>query len=101
VTVATLFIPVLLSVTKKKSRVWTKISAGLITASIVLGFFAIQFPVLINRAGGGHLTVWNSRAPRQTMDSLALALVVGSIIIFPAFAYLFKVFKFTEKSGTS
>jgi cytochrome bd ubiquinol oxidase subunit II len=92
--VATLLIPVLQNVMVKKDRVGTKIAAGVITASIVGGFYAVQFPVMINLAGDGDLTVWNSRAPQQTMRLLAVALIVGGLIIFPSFAYLFKVFKF-------
>ena len=67
------------------------------TACILTGWFAVQFPVMVYIAGGQHLTVWNSSAPEKTMYYLLYALIVGIVLIFPAFAYLFKVFKFRKR----
>jgi len=61
---------------------------------ILVGWFAIQFPVIIRLNQGESLTIYNTHAPAATLLQLGIALIVGIIIIFPAFFYLFKVFKF-------
>jgi cytochrome bd ubiquinol oxidase subunit II len=93
--IATLLIPVMWKQIKRKSAVWTRLVAGMQTACILIGWFAVQFPVMVYISGGQHLTVWNTRAPEKTMYYLLSALLVGIVIILPAFAYLFKVFKFS------
>jgi cytochrome d ubiquinol oxidase subunit II len=98
VMLATLLIPVMWRNISRKNVFWTRMLAGVITACILVGWFAVQFPVLVNRAEGQNLTIWNSRAPDVTMYYLLAALIVGIFIIFPAFAYLFKVFKFSKES---
>jgi cytochrome d ubiquinol oxidase subunit II len=98
VLLATTLVPILwINVTRKKV-VLTRFLAGVITACILLGWFAVQFPVIINMADGNHVTIWNSQAPPVTMHYLMLALIFGCIIIFPAFGYLFKVFKFNKET---
>ena len=79
-----------------KNILWTRLLAGINTACILIGWFAVQFPVLISRADGNHLTIWNTKAPDITMFYLLIALIVGIFIILPAFVYLFKVFKFGD-----
>lgn len=76
----------------------TRFLAGVQTACILTGWFAIQFPVMIYLADGTALTVQNSQAPERTMSLLVYALVAGILLIFPAFAYLFKVFKFSHNN---
>ncbi len=95
--IATLLIPVMWKQIKRKSALWTRIVAGIQTACILTGWFAVQFPVMVYISGGKHLTVWNTQAPEITMYYLLYALIVGIVLIFPAFAYLFKVFKFRDK----
>jgi cytochrome d ubiquinol oxidase subunit II len=95
--IATLLIPVMWIQIKKKNTGWTRILAGMQTACILTGWFAVQFPVMVYISGGQDLTVWNTRAPEKTMYYLLIALIVGIALIFPAFAYLFKVFKFSDK----
>lgn len=96
VILATLLIPFLWKTINHKNILWTRLLAGIITACILIGWFAVQFPVLISRADGNHLTIWNTKAPDITMFYLLIALVVGVFIILPAFVYLFKVFKFGD-----
>jgi cytochrome d ubiquinol oxidase subunit II len=95
---ATALVPILIKNISGKNVLWTRLLAGSITACILVGWFAVQFPVIIFRSGGDHLTVWNSQAPKITMYYLMIALIVGIIIILPAFAYLFRVFKFSNES---
>ena len=101
VMLATILIPIMWRNITARNILWTRLMAGVITACILIGWFAVQFPVMINRTGGDHLTVWNSQAPPQTMYYLLSALIVGILIIFPAFAYLFRIFKFSKETGST
>ena len=96
VVLATVLIPVMWRNIIKKNVLWTRLLAGIETACILVGWFAVQFPVMIYRSDGNHLTIWNTQAPEITMYYLLAALIVGIFIILPAFAYLFKVFKFNQ-----
>jgi cytochrome d ubiquinol oxidase subunit II len=94
VILATILIPYLWKSITRRNIFLLRLLAGIQTACIISGWFAVQFPVMIFVEGGKNLTVWNSQAPESTMLFLLYALVVGVLIILPAFAYLFKVFKF-------
>lgn len=98
---ATILIPFLIKSISGRKVLWTRLIAGAITACILVGWFSVQFPVLIYRSGGDHLTIWNSQAPPTTMYYLMIALIAGIIIILPAFAYLFRIFKFSDESQES
>lgn len=91
---ATILIPFLWKSITRRSIHIMRLLAGLQTACIIAGWFAVQFPVMVYIQGGNNLTVWNSQAPESTMRMLLYALVVGVLIIVPSFIYLFKVFKF-------
>ena len=91
---ATLIIPFLWRNIKRGNRVQIRLLAGIQTACIIAGWFAAQFPIMVFIADSSHLTVWNSKAPDRTIDLLVYALIAGILLILPAFAYLFKVFKF-------
>jgi len=60
---------------------------------IILGWFAIHYPVLVYIKNGNHLTFLNSAAPDATLFQLFIALIVGLVLVLPGFFYLFKVFK--------
>lgn len=93
---ATLLVPVMWKNIKKIKILQIRILAGMITMCILLGWFGIQLPVLVNISEGNDLTIWNSVAPTITIKYLVYALVVGILIIFPAIVYLYKVFKFNQ-----
>lgn len=96
VIIATAIIPLLWKKIKYQNILATRLLVGLQTACILTGWFAIQFPVMVYVSDESNLTVWNSQAPQRTMILLVYALIAGSLLIFPAFAYLFKLFKFRE-----
>lgn len=56
---------------------------------ILWGWGAAQFPYLV----APDLTIYNARAPAATLQLLLGALVVGALLLFPSFYYLFHVFK--------
>jgi cytochrome d ubiquinol oxidase subunit II len=72
---------------------WLRLAIGIQVTAILVGWFYIQYPVLIQVKNGEHLTFFNTRAPDATLKQLLIALIVGLVLIIPAFIYLFKVFK--------
>ena len=70
-----------------------RIVAGLQVTLIMLGWFAIQFPVLVHVKNGNHLTFYNTQAPEATQYQLVIALFAGLLLIVPSFYFLFRVFK--------
>jgi cytochrome d ubiquinol oxidase subunit II len=92
---ATLLCPVIWFFLNRKSNktLYLRIAVGVQVTAILIGWFYIQYPVLIQVKGGEHFTFFNTQAPEATMQQLLIALVVGLILIVPAFIYLFKVFK--------
>ncbi len=101
VVVATIIVPVMIYAIRKKKITLSRILAGVQTACIITGWYAIQFPVMVYLADKNNLTIYNSRAADSTMFMLLWALVVGIIIIFPSIAYLMKVFKLNGNNKVS
>lgn len=60
---------------------------------IMLGWQAIQMPIILYLKNGNHLTLYNAAAPDSTLYYLCIALGIGSSIIFPLLFFLFKTFK--------
>lgn len=68
---------------------------------VLSGWFALQYPYIVvghDRANG--LALENVAAPPATLRLLLIALVVGSLLIFPALIYLFRVFKRSDDAAT-
>ena len=91
---ATVALPFLWLNLKGKRQNLVRFIAGFQTTMIVLGWFAIQFPVLVNIKEGPDITYQNAAAPQETQFYMLIALIVGILIIFPFMGYLYKVFKF-------
>jgi len=62
---------------------------------ILIGWWKIQFPYLVGFPSGTQhsLNIYEIAAPYQTLQSLLIALVIGSVLIIPALLFLLKVFK--------
>lgn len=78
-----------------------QIIRGLVASQVglvLLGWFKLQFPALIvSRVEAAHsVTIYTAAAPETTLRFLLYALVIGSLIIFPALIYLLVVFKRTR-----
>lgn len=74
----------------------SRIFASIIVASVLVGWFAVRYPVAIETIQNGapfSLTFEAVAAPPATLKALLAALLIGSLFIFPALGYLFKVFK--------
>jgi cytochrome d ubiquinol oxidase subunit II len=66
-------------------------------ALVLIGWFRLQFPMIIS-SKLDPLTIYNAAAPDSTLRYLLYALIGGSVIIFPALAYLLIVFKLSDNS---
>jgi len=88
-----LLIPVLLRLFQQPNILYLRTVAGLQVLLILLGWYAIQFPILVYEKRGNHLTFYNTQAPAATQYQMLIALFVGLLLVVPAFYYLFKVFK--------
>lgn len=94
VVLATIMIPALWWSIKKQNAFWIRLIAGAQTVSVLIGWFLIQYPVLVNIYEGPDITVFSAVAPDKTLIQLILALTIGLLLVIPALIYLFKVFKF-------
>ncbi|MPR33760.1 cytochrome d ubiquinol oxidase subunit II [Salmonirosea aquatica] len=88
-----LLIPVVLYLINHPWVVYLRLAIGLQVALIMVGWFAIQYPVLVFERSGNHLTFYNTQAPEATLFQLLIALFVGLLLVVPCFFFLFKVFK--------
>ena len=98
VAIATILVPLLIISVRKKKATLSRILAGVQTACIITGWYAIQFPVMVYLSDKNNLTIYNSKAPESTMVMLFWALLVGILIIFPSIGYMMKVFKLNGKN---
>ena len=78
---------------EKNKTVYLRIGVGIQVTLILIGWFYIQFPVLIEVKNGEPLTFFNTQAPYATLEQLLIALLVGLVLVIPGFVYLFRVFK--------
>ncbi len=88
-----LLIPLIIYLFNQPNIVYLRVVAGIQVSLIMLGWFAIQFPILIYEKNGNHLTFYNTQAPEATLLQLLIALFVGLLLVIPAFYFLFRVFK--------
>lgn len=78
---------------------WTQTARVLVAsqvALILIGWFSLQFPTLLDLDAAEAITIYNSAAPDPTLRFLLYALIAGLALVIPALAYLFKIFKATD-----
>jgi cytochrome bd ubiquinol oxidase subunit II len=74
--------------------IWVpRIIAGFQVSMILFAVTYAHFPDFIRVKDGANLSLFEHQAPEETMSSLAIALLVGSIFILPALYYLYYSFK--------
>ncbi len=78
---------------EKNKTVYLRIGTGIQVTAILLGWFYIQFPVLIEVKNASELTFYNTQAPQATLEQLLIALIAGLLLIIPGFVFLFRIFK--------
>ena len=96
--IATSIIPLIIWMLNRKKKTYTRLLVGLQITAIIVGWFGIQFPVLVKLKNTIPLTVYNTVAPDKTLQMMILALFVGLAFVIPLLIYLFKVFKFSKAS---
>ena len=93
IVLATLILAPLWWTLRVKRVYWARALAALQVVFVLLGWFSLQYPVLLTIPGVGSLTLANAAAPEATLKYLLYALVPGCLLIFPSLFYLFRVFK--------
>ena len=78
----------------KKYRLARICAASQVTL-ILLGWAFAQFPHLVEP----DITITSAAAPPITLELLLIALVLGAVLLFPSYYYLFRIFK-TPQSDT-
>jgi cytochrome d ubiquinol oxidase subunit II len=73
-----------------------RLAAALQVSCILWGWAFAQFPFVIPTA----LTIRDAAAPRTTLDLLLVGLIVGSIVLIPSLAYLYRTFARSSSSLT-
>ncbi|SMO60582.1 cytochrome d ubiquinol oxidase subunit II [Gracilimonas mengyeensis] len=91
---ATLLLPAIWWSLQHYKVILSRIFAAGQVVAILLAWFWVQYPSIINRTDGFEdLTFYNTAAPDATLTQLVWALVIGSCIILPCLFYLMRVFK--------
>ena len=80
-----------------QNRMWlSRALVGSVVGSILMGYLGARYPIAIQLADAPSITWTAALAPQPTLDALALILVLSSLVIFPALAWLYAVFKKPE-----
>lgn len=95
VALATLLFVVLWLLVAKRRTLLTRIVASGQVALILIGWYALYAPNALLTAQG-PLSFYDEAAPPATLRQLVLALLIGSVFIFPSLFYLFRIFKRTD-----
>ncbi|AHM61987.1 cytochrome bd ubiquinol oxidase subunit II [Flammeovirgaceae bacterium 311] len=90
---ATLSLPLLWVSLVRKQVIASRLLAGFQTLLVLGAWFWIEYPVALRYADGKALTLFDAAAPAATQQQLAIALLVGSLLILPALFYLLRTFK--------
>lgn len=72
---------------------WIRLSAAGVVVCILLGWLALQYPVMIFQADQAPLTVYSAVAGDATLRGLRWSLLLGSTLIIPALFFLLITFK--------
>jgi cytochrome d ubiquinol oxidase subunit II len=97
VVIATLLMPLLLYALNKNKKNLTRIISGAQTGAILIGWFGIRFPVMMEFKDAAPLTIYSSAAPAKSIQMMVIALIFGLAVVIPLLIYLFKVFKFSDE----
>lgn len=92
IVLATGLLPLLWKVLEKGHVWFSRLLAGAQLLFILAAFYAVYFPNLVIVNDSESLSFYNSAAPDITLTYLGIALIIGSLLIFPSLFYLFKIF---------
>ncbi|RPI66274.1 MAG: cytochrome d ubiquinol oxidase subunit II, partial [Ignavibacteriales bacterium] len=99
---ATIMIPLLWFFLDRKWTWMSRFAAGAQLLFILGAFYKVYYPVIVVIGDGEDLNLLNTAAPHTTLLYLGWALIIGSLLIFPALFFLYRVFKseYTDSSLT-
>ena len=90
--VASLLIPMVMRAFDRGHPWLLRLAMSAQVGSVLLGFFAGQFPVLL-RMDAGELTYREAAAPDSTLRAMIWTLIIGLSLIVPSLVYLIRVYK--------
>jgi len=90
---ATLAVVILWLNLKDGSKILVRLLSGFVVTAILLAFGYHYFPDIIITKSGENLSVFNSSAVGKPIDTLAWALMIGSVFILPSLFYLLYSFQ--------
>ncbi|MBN7813010.1 cytochrome d ubiquinol oxidase subunit II [Algoriphagus sp. H41] len=82
----------------KAKKAFSRFLAGAVVTAILMAFGYHYFPDMVILQIGENLSVFNSAALGKPIETLAWALLIGSIFILPSLGYLIYSFQ-REKAG--
>ncbi len=100
VAMATVLFVVLWVFIAKRRTLLTRIVASGQVALILLGWYVLYAPNALITARG-PLSFYAEAAPPATLRQLVIALLVGSLFIFPSLYYLLRIFKMSGRTKHS
>ncbi len=86
---------------EKGNRILTRLLSGFVVTAILTAFGYHYFPDIIITKSGENLSVFNSAAVGKPIDTLAWALMIGSIFILLSLFYLLYSFQGKSSQWTS
>ena len=98
IVLATLLFVALWSFVNRRRRWLTRIVAAGQVSLILAGWCLLYAPKALTTVRG-PVSFYDAAAPAATLDQLVLALLAGSLFIFPSLVFLFRVFKTKDRAG--
>ena len=83
---------ILWSLVRRSQVFWLRVTAAGQVSLILLGWYILHAPDVM-QTQQGPISFYETAAPPATLWQLVLALLVGSLFIFPSLIYLLKIFK--------
>ncbi|OOG76380.1 cytochrome d ubiquinol oxidase subunit II [Algoriphagus sp. A40] len=85
---------------KSGNQIRIRLLSGFVVSTILLAFGYHYFPELIILKSGENLTFFNSSATGKPIETLAWALLIGSVFILPSLGYLLYSFQKNKVTET-
>jgi cytochrome bd ubiquinol oxidase subunit II len=94
-TATLLFVALWFFVAKRRTMLTRVVASGQVVL-ILIGWYVLYAPNAVIMATG-PLSFYEVAAPPATLRQLVIALLVGSLFIFPSLLYLFRIFKLSRR----
>ena len=91
--IATVLVPVVAIAFMRARPVVLRVAMAAQTLTILVGFFAPSYPILLRLREGNDVELPSAAAPSAVLEQLALTVTIGLALILPALTYLIRVHK--------